>query len=175
MNRRSVALTVAAAVIVSFGVAGTAIASHGDGFDENDPWVQEGALVGTTDVLRPTDSCDESSGPTTGNGILGDVHALPDPGDTGTGDGDHWFELSMEGTVSVDAFWYDGTGGECEPLGSHLGPLLPDGDRTTMKGEIPVAATHVVINGWLGSGGYALTIPVESPADEGTCDQSPFC
>lgn len=183
--RRTWTLLIGLATIAGLSLAGTAIASHGENYDTNNPWTASGEILIGSPGASPTEPCNEGSGADTGNGVFGDVYALPDGGDTGTGDGDHWFEFEVTDLAGADLEWYQ-AGNDCESLGTK-----PSGQTTLcchtlgtraetltvdFQGEVPVGATHVVIDfgGGYGSGpgAYELTIPVESP---GTCDKSPFC
>lgn len=186
MDRTLFILAVAAALIVSFGFAGPAIATHAAGNGPDNPWTASGSIVTTVPAAQPTEPCDENSGPETGNGVWGEVYALPDPGEDGTGDGDHFFSFEVTDLAGADLEWFNDAGGQCEALGANPGGETTlcchtlgtrvDENSLTWLSEVPLGATHVVVNfgGGFGSGPgtYTLTIPVESP---GTCDQSPFC
>lgn len=186
MRRTTFTLAVAAAMVVSFGVAGTAFATHDSEYTTENPWTAEGNILVAPPATVPTEPCNPDSGPTTGNGVFGEVYALPDPGDTGTGDGDHWFHFAVTDAAGADLIWYQSDSSGCNSLGTD-----PSGQTTLCchtldtraqtftvdyQASIPLGATHVVVDfgGGFGSGpgAYKLTLPVESP---GSCDQSPFC
>lgn len=158
-----VVAAVGAVLLVAFGLAGPAVATHGASID--DPWTRgEEDVLAVTSVLKPSDPCDEDAGPETGNGIVGKVWALPDGADG------HWFGLTVQFPLHIDADWYRKAGDSCEPLGiDHADGRL--GGETEVD-EVPDGATHVIAWYREGSGDYLLEIPVEEPPG---CDLSPFC
>lgn len=182
---RTLTLLIGAVAVTGLSLAGAAVASHGAGFGIDDPWTAEGTIVVGSPALTPTAPCDENSGTGTGNGVFGDVYELPEPGQDGTGDEDHWFHFEVTDLAGADLQWYQ-EGVDCESLGTepsgqttlccHTLGDRADQNAVTYTGLVPLGATHVVVNHggiWPGgSGTYTLTIPVPSP---GTCDQSPFC
>lgn len=154
---------VAAVLLVGFGLAGPVAASHGHSID--DPWTRgEDGVIAATSLLEPTESCNEDAGTMSGNGVFGKVWALPDGAD------DHWFGLSVDFPLHVDAKWYQQEGGDCHPLGTDHGDGRLSSEREI--DEVPDGATHVVIWYREGTGSYLLEIPVPEPAG---CDISPFC
>lgn len=165
MTRHWLTVTIAASLIVGLGAAaGIVAASHGG--TKEDPWSRDGGvIVATTDVLSPQEPCNEDSGIDTGNGVFGDVYALPDGAD------EHRFRLTMSATLGVDAVFFEETSDGCEELEVFLAPLLIPLNEFSVSGEVPDGATHVVIDYWQGSGSYTLEVPDPDPA----CEVTPFC
>lgn len=182
MDRRWVTLAAVATLVASLSMAGTAVASHDKGVDEDNRWTVEGTILVGSPAAEPTEPCNPDSGQMTGNGLVGDIYELPG---ANTGDGDHRFRFEVTGLAGADLEWYDASEG-CEHEGTQ-----PSGQTTlcchtlagrvltgnvTFEGTVPAGSTHVVVNhGGLWPGGpgtYKLELPLEAP---GSCDMSPFC
>lgn len=194
--RRTWTLVMTAVTIAALSFTGPALGSHPEYTEEEgEQWIREGIIPGTVPLQTVQEPCNPDSGPTTGNGVVGEVYALPDPGIDGTGDGDHRFDFQVGETGAANLVWYDDSQGNCEQLA-----VRPDSQTTlcchtlltrattltvSQGGVIPEGATHVVVDyGGGGStnacslcfgsavGSYQLTLPVEAG---GSCDASPFC